>query len=79
MDDDPNGSCRIRGQNDCAAFSNTDSPVLDLFFKVTPKTKKEVLERRLDTAWKEEAEMTLKVIFNLGNLRKGGGGKQETV
>ncbi len=69
----------IRGENACPAFASNDSPCVDLFFKTVPDILLPELKSLLEKAWKEDPGVTLKLIFNLGNVRKDGGGKMDKV
>merc|ERR1719244_153823 len=75
--DDLADGIRILGENWCPAFLTNQSKCVHLFFNVVPKTTKEVLEQQLENAWNESPDVTLRIIFNLGNVRKDGAGKQD--
>ena len=70
---------RILGENNCPAFSKTDSPCTDLFFSIVPGSSRESLDTKLPDAWNDDPDLTLKIIFNFGNVRKDGGGKQDPI
>jgi len=55
----------------------TTSPCVDFFFMVTPSTSEQELLEYLSDAWEECPRTALQLIFNLGNVRQGGGGKQD--
>ena len=76
-DEDSGPEGMILGENDCPAFEKIDSACLHLFFNVVPSTDVDDLHDFLEKAWAESAEFTMKIIFNLGNVRKDGGGKQD--
>jgi hypothetical protein len=66
----------ILGENERPAFLKTDSACLDLFFSVVPGTEVLKLRALLMSAWGECPQITLRIIFHLGNVR---GGKQDRV
>lgn len=66
----------ILGENNRPAFVNTDSACLDLFFSAVPGTDVEEVQKMLESAWNENPQLALRIIFNLGNVR---GGKQDRV
>ena len=63
----------ILGENGCAAYDCTTSKCLDLFSRTSPGG----LYERLEAAWDEDPLLCVKIIFNMGNVRRGGGGKQD--
>eukprot|EP00283_Hemiselmis_rufescens_P002085 CAMPEP_0173468540 /NCGR_PEP_ID=MMETSP1357-20121228/76902_1 /TAXON_ID=77926 /ORGANISM="Hemiselmis rufescens, Strain PCC563" /LENGTH=377 /DNA_ID=CAMNT_0014436761 /DNA_START=81 /DNA_END=1211 /DNA_ORIENTATION=+ len=67
----------VRGENGRAAFATTSSACLDLFFQAVPDIDGERFKELLAAAWREEEETALRLVFNLGNCRKGEGGKSD--
>eukprot|EP00284_Hemiselmis_tepida_P007399 CAMPEP_0174927318 /NCGR_PEP_ID=MMETSP1355-20121228/18067_1 /TAXON_ID=464990 /ORGANISM="Hemiselmis tepida, Strain CCMP443" /LENGTH=249 /DNA_ID=CAMNT_0016173413 /DNA_START=92 /DNA_END=838 /DNA_ORIENTATION=- len=67
----------IRGENGRAAFATTSSACLDLFFQAVPGISAEAFSDLLAAAWREDRETALRLVFNLGNCRKGEGGKSD--
>eukprot|EP01063_Lacrimia_lanifica_P029758 TRINITY_DN4595_c0_g3_i1.p1 TRINITY_DN4595_c0_g3~~TRINITY_DN4595_c0_g3_i1.p1 ORF type:complete len:1018 (+),score=266.43 TRINITY_DN4595_c0_g3_i1:85-3138(+) len=67
----------IAGENGCPAYASADSACVDLFFGAVPDIPTEELHAKLAAAWGEDRALTLKLIFNLGNVRKRGGGKMD--
>lgn len=65
------------GKKGRPAFKLGKSKVVDLYYGVTPNTSKEDLVKFLEGAWAEEKLTTIQVIFQLGNCRRGEGGKAD--
>ena len=65
------------GENCRAAYSTTSSACLDFFFKAVPDIPAEDFNGLLAAAWREDPETALRLVFNLGNCRKGEGGKSD--
>eukprot|EP01025_Chloroclados_australasicus_P005401 TRINITY_DN1160_c0_g1_i1.p1 TRINITY_DN1160_c0_g1~~TRINITY_DN1160_c0_g1_i1.p1 ORF type:complete len:643 (-),score=61.21 TRINITY_DN1160_c0_g1_i1:429-2357(-) len=58
--------------DNCAvALSTSGSACLDFFFQVQPGTSDEIIFKLLDSAWTDNPEVCLKLIFQLGATRKG--------
>ena len=67
----------IKGENSAAAYEKTDNPCIDLFFQVVPDSELGDAEKYFAAAWEDDPELALKVLFNFGNVRKDGGGKND--
>lgn len=76
----PPGMCRT--EKGALAEASTGSPVLDLFFQAVPGIAPAEFDSLMRLAWDADPSATLRVVFNLGNCRKGqvrqkeGGGGQ---
>ena len=68
---------KVKSEKDGATFEKTDSPCVDLFFHVLPDSTLEDAEKYFAEAWADDPELALKVLFNFGNVRKDGGGKND--
>jgi len=53
------------------------APCLELFFTADPHISPYHLDLLLGPAWASDPKKTLQIIFNLGNCRKGQGGKMQ--
>jgi len=67
----------IKGEKGAAAYEKTDNPCVDLFFQVVPDSEPADAEKYIIKAWEDDPDLALKVIFNFGNVRKDGGGKND--
>ena len=67
----------IKGEKGAAAYEKTDNPCVDLFFQVVPDSEPGDAEKYFTKAWEDDPELALKVLFNFGNVRKDGGGKND--
>lgn len=67
----------ILGENRCPAYKKNTSACVHLFFNVVPGTDIHDVHQFLEDAWQEDPHLTMKIIFNLGNVRKDGAGKQD--
>ena len=70
-------SAKIKTEKGGAAYEKTDSPCVDLFSQVLPDTKLIDAEKFFHQAWEDDPDLALKVMFNFGNVRKNGGGKND--
>merc|ERR1712115_118454 len=68
---------RIYTENGGIAFDRTDAPCVDLFFQVLPGTASKDADDYFAKAWDDDPDLALKVLFNFGNVRKDGGGKND--
>lgn len=59
------------GENLSATYLTTGKAVLDLFTDALPDISKERLEDLLEASWSESPEATLRLIFQLGDPRRG--------
>jgi hypothetical protein len=62
----------LRGENGRIAYDSTDSPALDFFSGVVPGMATHELFRLLSKAWNDDPEITLRLIFQTGNMRNQG-------
>ena len=62
--------------NMAPAYSGTDSAVLDAFTTLSHYTTWSQIETYLDAAWKEDSNMTLRLIWNLRSIHDGKGEKE---
>lgn len=60
-----------RTENASYTFSSTTSACLDFYFEVFQNTGKEDIVESLKKAWDENASLTLKLIFQLRDVRNG--------
>ena len=60
-------------ENSSPTFISTTSACLDFFFEVLQNSQKEQTIEALGKAWQEDALLTLKLIFQLRDIRKGKG------
>ena len=58
-------------ENQALTYKKTGSYCLDLFTDVLPHIRKDELCSYLETAWSEDPLITLKLIFQMGDPRKG--------
>jgi len=59
--------------NSAVAFKSTESACLDFFYKVQETALFGDVKELLDAAWAEDANITLRLIFQLRDIRKGKG------
>ena len=64
-------------ENGSFTFGTTESACLNFYFDVLQKTPRSSIEYHLHEAWSEDALLTLKLIFQLRDIRKGKGAKIE--
>jgi Domain of unknown function (DUF2828) len=64
-------------ENGSFTFGTTESACLNFYFDVLQNTPSPVIESHLNKAWAEDALLTLKLIFQLRDIRKGKGAKIE--
>jgi Domain of unknown function (DUF2828) len=64
-------------ENGSFTFGTTESACLNFYFDVLQDTPSSAIESHLDEAWAEDALLTLKLIFQLRDIRKGKGTKIE--
>ncbi|KAF9525012.1 hypothetical protein CPB83DRAFT_860409 [Crepidotus variabilis] len=69
-------SQRTLTANGAAAFSGTDSPTVDAFSSLSQYTSPPDLHRQLEKAWVEDANLTLRIIWNLRSIHDGKGEKE---
>lgn len=70
----------IFGENGCPAYARPDSACVDFFFSIVPDSRPFTLTEKLERAFAESEDICLKLILNLGCVRKakdGGGGKMD--
>jgi len=56
-----------------AAFQSTQSACLDFFYDILETSTYESVHKSLEAAWSEDASVTLRLIFQLRDIRKGKG------
>ena len=64
-------------ENGSFTFGTTESACLNFYFDVLQNTPKSSIKSHLGEAWAEDALLTLKLIFQLRDIRKGKGAKIE--
>lgn len=63
-------------ENGAMTYDSTGSPLLDAFQGITRDTYGRKVDTYLDAAWKEDADMTLKLIWSLRSIHDGKGEKE---
>uniref|UniRef100_A0A7S4DK63 DUF2828 domain-containing protein n=1 Tax=Lotharella globosa TaxID=91324 RepID=A0A7S4DK63_9EUKA len=58
-------------ENGAVTYKTTKSACLDLFFDTVPTLPEDLLLSKLELAWAEDPLITLRAIFQLGDVRKG--------
>ncbi|KZT74086.1 hypothetical protein DAEQUDRAFT_761537 [Daedalea quercina L-15889] len=61
--------------NGAPAYSSTLSPTLDAFQVLRPRAQGKDIPRYLEAAWKEDPQLTLRIIWNLRSIHDGKGEK----
>ena len=64
-------------ENASYTFESTTSHCLDFYFEAMQNTGQDHIVKLLEQAWKENADLTLKLIFQLRDVRKGKGASIE--
>lgn len=62
--------------NMAPAYSGTDSAVLDAFTSLSQYSTWSEIEIYLEAAWKEDSNLTLRIIWNLRSIHDGKGEKE---
>lgn len=62
--------------NAAPAYSSTDSATLDAFSSISSHSKWGDMESYLENAWKEDSNLTLRIIWNLRSIHDGKGEKE---
>jgi len=62
--------------NMAPAYTGTDSAVLDAFTTLSRYTTWSQIETYLDASWKEDSNMTLRLVWNLRSIHDGKGEKE---
>ncbi|GAB5364281.1 hypothetical protein AAMO2058_000956300 [Amorphochlora amoebiformis] len=62
-----------RTENMAVSWRSTKSACLDFFFDTLPDVHEDEVFDMLERAWNEDPQITLKLIFQLGDVRKGKG------
>ncbi|WVQ73239.1 hypothetical protein IAR50_002805 [Cryptococcus sp. DSM 104548] len=65
----------VRTEKGALAHKSTDSPLVDLFFDLTPGIEAGHLFELLEAAWEEDALSTLKIVFHSRSIHEGKGFK----
>lgn len=63
-------------KNLAPAYCATDSAVLDVFISLNRYTTWNEMESYLEAAWKEDSNLTLRIIWNLRSIHDGKGEKE---
>ena len=63
-------------ENGAPAYASTGSPVLDAFQALRPRAHGSNISRYLREAWKEDPELTLRIIWNVRSIHDGKGEKE---
>jgi len=58
-------------ENKAFTFSTTHNAVVDFFFEVVPRCSPDTLQGLLNAAYEADAQLTLRAIFHLGNVKDG--------
>ena len=58
-------------ENKAFTFSTTHNAVVDFFFEVVPRCSPDTLQGLLKAAYEADAQLTLRAIFHLGNVKDG--------
>ena len=64
-------------ENSSNAYRSTVSSCLDFYFEAMQNTGQDHIVQLLEEAWKENADLTLKLVFQLRDIRKGKGASIE--
>jgi len=67
---------RVLTENLAPAYSGTDSETVNAFSGINRYTTRAQLDRSLQNSWKEDANLTLKIIWNLRSIHDGKGEKE---
>ena len=63
-------------ENGAPAYSSTTSPLLDAFQGLRPHARGDNIFPLLDRAWKEDPELTLRIIWNARSIHDGKGERE---
>lgn len=64
-------------ENMSPAFSTTSSHVLDFFYEAMQGSSQDLIEEKISKSWAEDPLITLKVAFQLRDIRNGKGALKE--
>lgn len=64
------------GENNALTYLHSGSDCLNLHFDVVPGISKDQLMDLLEMSWRDNENLTLKIIFQLGDPRKGKGDRK---
>lgn len=62
-------------ENGAPAYSSTTSPLLDAFQALRPKTDGGNISPLLEEAWRQDPELTLRIIWNARSIHEGKGAR----
>ncbi|KAK5653416.1 hypothetical protein OQA88_8901 [Cercophora sp. LCS_1] len=65
----------MQTDNGALAFTSTKNPLVDLFYELKEGTSPPNLRQLHEAAWQEDAELTLKIIFNARSIHLGKASK----
>lgn len=68
---------KIHGENGELVHASNESALVALFFEAVPGIGAAGLEALLDAAFEENPQIALKLLFNLGTVRKNAAGKAD--
>jgi hypothetical protein len=68
---------KITGENQAWAYASNSSALVAFFFEVVPGVEPAKLEELLDAAFKENPLLALKLVFQLGCVRRKASGKSD--
>lgn len=63
-------------ENGAPAYSSTASPLLDAFHGLRPHVRGGSISPLLERAWKEDPELTLRIIWNARSIHDGKGERE---
>lgn len=64
-----------RTENGAATYTTSGDALVDFFFNVVPTIGAEEFERLLEEAWQQNKPASVRLVFQVGNCRKGEVGK----
>ena len=65
----------VIGENGALAHASNSSALVAFFFEAVPGIQIDAIEKLLEAAFEENPRIALKLLFNLGSIRKNSGGK----
>lgn len=63
-------------ENGAPAYSSTTSPLLDAFQELRPHVHGDNISPLLESAWKQDPELTLRIIWNARSIHDGKGERE---
>lgn len=67
---------RTLTENGAPAYSSTESPLLDAFQGLRPHAHGDNISPLLEKAWREDPELTLRIIWNARSIHDGKGERE---